>query len=408
MSRKRALAVAFGGLSLVAVWWAFGRDALPDSVWGKVERGDLVESVEVTGTLKAVNSEVVGPPQVPDVWDFKISMMAPEGKDVKAGDPVLGFDTSELTRKLQEKQAESESAGKRIEKKQQDADIARRADALRLAEAESRARKAQLELDVPEELVKSQQLKESRLALEDAQREIAFMKVKAETQARADTVALEALRSQKEAADSRVTQINDSIAAMTVRAKRSGTVVYVSNWRDEKKKVGDSAWRGERVLEIPDLTAMRGEGQVDESDAGTIAVGQTIRFRLEAHPDLEFTGKVASIWSTVQQESWRNPQKVVKIDVAFDTTDPRKMRPGMRFRGTVETGRVAGAVLVPADAVFPTDAGPVAYRKTAFGHERCELTLGARNERSVEVKAGLGPGDRVARRDLGAAAETGR
>jgi HlyD family secretion protein len=106
----------------------------------------------------------------------------------------------------------------------------------------------------------------------------------------------------------------------------------------------------------------------------------------------------------VQKQSWRNPVKVVKLVVAIDETDPRKMRPGMRFRGTIETGRVPGALLVPADAVFPTEAGPVAFRKTSFGYDRRVLEIGGRNDASVEVKAGLSEGDRVARRDLDAAA----
>jgi multidrug efflux pump subunit AcrA (membrane-fusion protein) len=195
---------------------------------------------------------------------------------------------------------------------------------------------------------------------------------------------------------------------MSVKAPRAGTVVYATSWRDEKKKVGDSAWRGERILEIPDLAAMKGEGEVDESDAGKIAVGQKVRFRLEAHPDTEFTGKIASILSTVQRQSFRNPVKVVKLVVALDSTDARKMRPGMRFRGVIETGRIADAVLVPADAVFPTDAGPIAFRKTLTGFGRRILTLGARNEASVEVKTGLEPGDRIARRDLDAAARAAR
>jgi HlyD family secretion protein len=402
---RRVVLIASGVVAVAAAgWWAFGREALPDTSWGKAERGDLVLTVEVTGTLAAVNSDPVGPPQVPDVWDFKISMMAPEGKDVKAGQPVLGFDTSELERKLQEKQAESESAAKRIEKKEKDVAIARKNDELRLAEAESRARKASLELDVPEELVKSQQLRDSRLTLEDANREIGYLKGKLESTRQAAEIALGALRSQKAAADGRVREIAYAIEAMTVKAPRAGTVVYASNWRDEKKKVGDSTWRGERLLELPDLSAMKAQGEVDESDAGKIAVGQKVRFRLEAHPDTWFTGKIASIWSTVQKQSWRNPVKVVKLVVAIDETDPRKMRPGMRFRGTIETGRVAGALLVPADAVFPTEAGPVAFRKTSLGYDRRALAIGGRNDASVEVKAGLSEGDRVARRDLDAAA----
>ena len=88
----------------------------------------------------------------------------------------------------------------------------------------------------------------------------------------------------------------------------------------------------------------------------------------------------------------------------LEATDPRKMRPGMRFRGVIETGRIENALLVPADAVFPTDEGPVAFRRSAVGYGKRVLTLGARNESSVEVKSGLNAGDRVARRDLDAAA----
>ena len=405
---RRPLAVGAVLAALVALGWAFSRETVPKSVWAEAERGDLVLTVEVNGVLAAVNSTPVGPPQVPDVFDFKIAMMAPEGTDVKAGVPVLAFDTSELERTLLEKRAESESAAKRIEKKEKDAEIARKNDELRLAEATSRRRKAALELDVPEELVKAQQLREWRLTLEDATREMEFLKTKLAASRHADDVMLAALRGRKTAADRRVAEIEASIEAMSVKAGRAGTVVYATSWRDEKKKVGDSAWRGERILEIPDLSAMKGEGEVDESDAGKIRVGQKVRFRLEAHPDVEFVGKISSIWSTVQRQSFRSLVKVVKLVVELDATDPRKMRPGMRFRGVIETGRIENALLVPADAVFPTDDGPIAFRRSAVGYGKRVLTLGARNETSVEVKSGLDKGDRVARRDLDAASRTTR
>jgi HlyD family secretion protein len=405
---RRFLVIGAAGAAVLVGGWVFSRDTIRRSVWADAERGDLVLTVEVNGVLQAVNSTPVGPPQVPDVYDFKIAMMAPEGTDVAAGTPVLAFDTSELERKLLEKRAESESAGKRIEKKEKDAEMERKNDELRLAEVTSRLRKASLELEVPEDLVKSQQLRESRLNFEDAKREIEFLDAKLAALREADEVMLGSLRSQKQAADHRVREILASIEAMTVKAGRAGTVVYATSWRDEKKKVGDSAWRGERVLEIPDLREMKAEGEVDESDAGKIAVGQKVRFRLEAHPDIEFNGKIASIWSTVSRQSWRSPVKVVKLVVKLDATDPRKMRPGMRFRGTIETGRIRNALLVPADAVFPRDAGPVAFRKSAVGYARRSLTIGARNEQSVEVTAGLDVGDRVARRDLDATGGSAR
>jgi multidrug efflux pump subunit AcrA (membrane-fusion protein) len=122
--------------------------------------------------------------------------------------------------------------------------------------------------------------------------------------------------------------------------------------------------------------------------------------RLDAHPDAEFSGRVASIAETVQRKSEEMPVKVVHLDIALDQTEPRRMRPGMRYRGTVETERIEGVLLIPTDAVFITEHGPVAYRRKGDGHETVKLTLGRRNQTYVEVVDGLVEGDRVSRTDL--------
>ncbi len=52
--------------------------------------------------------------------------------------------------------------------------------------------------------------------------------------------------------------LEDAILKMDLKAPQDGIVVYRSNWRDEKKKVGDSVWFGEVVLSLPDLAEMKG------------------------------------------------------------------------------------------------------------------------------------------------------
>jgi multidrug efflux pump subunit AcrA (membrane-fusion protein) len=100
-----------------------------------VRRDDLTLGVDVTGTLRAVESDLLGPPPIPDVWDFKIAFMAPEGATVKKGDQVLGFDDTELVHALQDKENELASVKTRIEKKLADAQMARRDEELKSAEA---------------------------------------------------------------------------------------------------------------------------------------------------------------------------------------------------------------------------------------------------------------------------------
>jgi len=368
--------------------------------WVRARTDDLVIGVDVEGTLQSRDSSYLGPPPVPETWDYKISMLAPEGQEVEAGTPVVAFDTGELERRLRERMTESEEAAKKIEQTTQE--LARRhmEDELKLAEARAEERKARLKVDVPAELEKSQTLEEARLDLSLAETEIDYLERRLEASVRSAEATLDVLRSKKARADQQVQEIQEAIERMTVKAPRAGTIIFVSNWRGDKKKVGDSCWRGDTVVELPNLAEMMAKGEVDEADAGRIEVGQPFRIRLDAHPDLEYSGHVESIWQTVQQKSWRNPIKVVRLDMQLDETDTRRMRPGMRFRGTVEVERVEDALVVPARAVFPTPEGPVVYRSTWLGHERVPVTIGRRNEEMVQVVQGLSPGDRIADQDL--------
>src|SRR5439155_20931344 len=142
------------------------------------------------------------------------------------------------------------------------------------------------------------------------------------------------LTSKQTTAAAIVTDTQNAIKAMTILAPRNGTIVYVTNWRGDKKKVGDTCWRMERVIEIPDLSRMIARGDVDEVDAGKVAVGQRVTIRLDAHPDEEFHGTITRAGKTVQQQQQtRDPMKVLRVEIALDKSDPAKMRPGMRFQG---------------------------------------------------------------------------
>lgn len=364
--------------------------------WVHATRGDLVTGFEVSGTLAAVNSESLGPPQLPDVWNFKIAMLAPEGSDVKQGQPVVGFDTSELQRRLEEKTAVADQARKQIEKERADLALQTKSERMRLAETEARLRKTQLKLDTPADIDTINERKKAEIEHDIAKREAAVIRARIASLDRAATARIALLETRRDNAESIVARTRDAIRQMRVTSPREGTVVYKTNWRGEKKKIGDSVWKAERVVEIPDLTQMKAEGEVDEVDAGRVAVGQRVTLRLDAHPDEEFQGTITRAGRTVQlRRGTRDPIKVLRVEIALDRTDPAKMRPGMRFQGTVELGRVRNAVLIPREAVHAGATGPFAWRRRAFDVEAVPLRLGRQNEKSVEVVRGLEPGDRV-------------
>jgi multidrug efflux pump subunit AcrA (membrane-fusion protein) len=135
-----------------------------------------------------------------------------------------------------------------------------------------------------------------------------------------------------------------------------------------------------------------------------VAEGQPVKVRLEARSDFDVPGKVSRIGRTVRRRSWRTPVKGYRVEIALAKTDPTFMRPAMRFRGEIETGRVAGLLLVERKAVFLRDDGPVVWRKGPLGWRETRVRLGRSNRTQVEVLAGLRPGDLVSPGDLADAA----
>jgi len=358
----------------------------------RVERGDLVITTAVAGTLDAIDAELLGPPGIPSIWNYKIAFMAPEGSEVEAGQPVLRFDPSELQRKLQETMAERDAAATELEKSQVDLERTLRDMELQLAQARARARRARLETDVPEGLRAAKELTEARLDRDLAAHEVTSLEQRLDLERRAGDAQVTALREKRDRAEQRVAEMQEYIERMTVKAARAGTVIYVTDWRGDKKKVGDEVWQARKVLQIPDLTRMQATGQVDEADSGRLAVGQPVSLHLDAHPDTEYRGRVAEIARAVNRKDRGNPLKQVELTIALEQTDTERMRPGMRFQGEIEVERADGVLLAPAAAVRSTAAGPVALRRTLLGSERVVPEVGRRNDDWVEILGGLEEG----------------
>ena len=371
--------------------------AAGDTSLADVKRADLVVGIEVTGELDAVDSTEIKPPALPNVWDFKVAMLAPEGKDVTAGEPLAAFDPSNLMRDLENVQADADEAKKKLAKKRDDAQLARRDAELAVAQAEADLKKKTLKGDAPADLVGNIQVKDAQYDVESAKLALERANNKAAQQRRSDDAEIQNLTDHLEYVTHRVEQLQQAVAKMTVVAPRAGTIVYpVLRWRGEKTKVGDSVWREAVVMQVVGLAKMVGKGEVDEVDSARVTVGQPVSLRLDALPDVQVSGKVSKIEENVHAKSQADPSKVVALEVALDPTTAA-LRPGMRYRGQIEIERVKDVVQVPADAVFVTPDGPVAYVEHDGKLERRKLELGKRNATAIEVKTGLAAGDRVSR-----------
>jgi len=382
------------GLGLIA---AISRGRGKPAEWVAAERRELDRVVSVSGRLRALRVSEYGPPLISKVWNYKISFLAPEGLEVRAGEPILAFDTTELEERLRRNLAERDKATETLKKRLQDLGVLQREENLAITEAQARVQKSTLASELPEDVVARRVIEKADIEHELAKQELGYResrKTYLDERARAEVASLEAQRAR---AAEDVAEIEGRIESMTVRAERGGVVMYRSNGSDRgKKRVGDTAWRGERVIEIPEFGEMVVDGWVLEADAGPLRPGLAVELHLEADARQLLGARISSLQQTVERRSEQDPRKVVRLELAVTGADRTSVRPGMRVQGSIVVERRPPVVVVPVAAVRRGASGPFVTARRWLGRtERRTVELGRRDGAWVEVVSGLREGEQV-------------
>lgn len=359
-----------------------------------VKKDIVGDSIDAKGELKSSSSIFVGCPQIRRVWNFTIRYMAPEGKLVKKGQRILAFDTKKLHEKLAVKTSEFETAKKELEKarlvEQETLDTLM----LSRAEAKSKTVKAKRKADQPEDLVAMHELKKLKLDYEVAQLEEKLAVSKIDNQRAKMKSRFSILKSKIKRLDHKIKEYKSAIAAMTVKAPRSGMLVYIANWRGKKRVVGDSIWRGDFIMEIPDLNSMNVEAVIPEAAAGRIKEGLTAQIRIDADPDKIYEGTVSSVGSIFRRKSKDQPGIVLDSKIQLKEANPDIMKPGMAASVNIILPGSEKALHIPNEAVIVENNATYVLKKGFFGSgTKTKVVLGKKSKAMVEVKSGLSESD---------------
>ena len=285
--------------------------------------------VRVTGEIESASSAFFGPPSVPSIGQYTISFMAPEGRVVKAGAPILKFDPQELMTQLRDKSNALNEKQKQLEKQEILAQEVIAEVKLKLQEAIAGLDKAKLKADIPVELLASRDYKEYKLLLKQAEFTLALRQQELEMEKRVQDTEISILKREIAVLKGEVTQYQGSIESMTIKAAGPGVVIYTVNHRNDKHEVGDNVWRGRRVMELPDLSQLQVHLEVPERESARIAVGQSVKFVVEAAPDQQFYGEIIELASVIHTKSRNQPARVFDATVSMKDPDSSLMRPGM-------------------------------------------------------------------------------
>lgn len=405
--RKRAAWAAVAAVLIVGggfwgLWRSHAAPAIPTAV---VRRGDFVDWLQLRGQVKALESVHIAAPY--RAGNLQILKLVPSGTAVKKGDLLVQFDPSQLDQTLAQDKVAVQSAEAEIQQSRAKSRLTEEQDLTDVMKARYSVQSAQLEASKAE-IVSQIEGEEAKLKLADAQQQLDEAEAKWKADKASDAADLVSYRQKRDQAVYQVRQTQQSIDELTLRAPINGIVTLLdTNWQasgpfgnPQPFKPGDRVWSGAPIAELPDLSTLEIDARVDETERGSLRVGEKTDVRIGAIPDRELSGRIREISTLASLDfsaGWPFPRNF-NVRISLDKTDPR-LRPGMNGTVRVAVDNVPNGIVIPADALFHKSGGSVVYLLQGAKFEPRNIEVARESDGQVLIAKGLQAGDRVALKD---------
>ena len=212
-------------------------------------------------------------------------------------------------------------------------------------------------------------------------------------------------------AESSLSKTESDLAETVITAPMDGIVV------GEPKTAGTMAVQGNSnptvIMTIADLSRKQILAKVDETDIGSVRVGQKATFTVDTYTGRTFTATVSKISQTDVTNSWNtnssnsssssSSASVIYYYVVLDVDDPDNLLlPAMTARVEIVTDEKENALAVPMSALKTDSTGCYVMvqlegaGKDGISQEKRYVTTGIYSDEYVEILDGLSDGDRLA------------
>jgi len=155
-------------------------------------------------------------------------------------------------------------------------------------------------------------------------------------------------------------RVRDTLTKHTFYAPIDGVVTDLPVSEGENLVVGIQNAPGSLLMTIADLSVITTEVMVDETDIGSVEVGQIAQVRVDAFPDSPFTGTVTEIGNTAvirstglaAAQSLISSQQAKDFKVVITLSNPGpSLRPGLSATADVTTDTRPKALSIPLQAL---------------------------------------------------------
>jgi HlyD family secretion protein len=326
MMKKSGWLIGVGGVAVIvaAAYLTLNRNTEVQHFTAKVERGEIEDVVEATGTINAVITVQVGS----QVSGTIAKLNADFNSRVHKGDIVALIDPALFKGALLQAAADLENAKANL--------VAAQAN---LQKAKAGLVQTKADYDRTVGLFQSGIQSQQQLDLAKANYDSANAAVSG---AVASVTQAEAQVSQKKAA---VEVAQTNLDYTVIRSPIDGTVVARNV--DVGQTVAASLQAPTIFTIAQDLSKMWVYAKTDESDVGNIKVGKPVSFKVDAFPKDTFHGVVSQV-----RMNATTVQSVVTYDTIIEFANPElKLFPGMTAYVTIPVATVQNALKLPNTAL---------------------------------------------------------
>src|SRR5688500_468130 len=357
----------------------------------RVRRGAFVNDVLLSGELEAARGDSLAVPPLPN-WQTAIKWLAEDGATVKAGEPVAELDNSALTADLEQKRQTAMQAAQELRQREGEWEADLEQKQLEVEKKKAEVEKTRLQTLVPKDLQSQRKYEADELAFKKATVE----HEKALDVLRSRRVAVEAERQNVllriAQAERDIARAEAGISALVLRAPKDGIVVIRDHWQGRKLQIGDTVFVGFPIAMLPDLSSIRLKASLADVDDGKIDPGMPVTVTLDGYPDVNYTGRIASISAVAQESRRQSLRRHFDVFIDLDRLDPERMRPGLSARVIVRRESLPNALLVPRAALDFSGKTP---RARTLSGELVDVKLGSCNAQDCVVSSGLEEGAKL-------------
>lgn len=299
----------------------------------KAIAANAAADLKIDGEVASRTAFPVSPPSIPDIWQYSLAQLAPEGTPVKAGDTLATFEANEIRTQMEMRSSGLKEKLSALAKVKLDHAEGERSAELAVAEAQSNQERAQRKALQPKELIR--RIDYDKLVIERVlAEEMALLAVRErDAKARARKAEVAALASEITQHQNAIALLTEGQARMTVKAPRDGMIVYRPQFNGEKFAVGGQVWMGLSVATLADQNQLIVQAKVPEVQSAAVTVGQLARVTVPGS-NVDLSAKVSSLGRTYHGKSRSQPVVVRDLELEFDSV-PKGIKPGTAVQVTL-------------------------------------------------------------------------